>query len=169
MVTTVDARVAERLRALRVHGRRQGVHESIGTNSRLDEIHAAVLRVKLPLLDGWNDTRRRTAARYRAALGRASSGLVAPVEIAGAHHVYHHFTVRTPRRSELRARLLAEGIATAVHYPRGLHEQPAFASWARGPLIKTERAAAEVLSIPVHPWLTSAEIEKIAATLESIR
>ena len=172
MVTTTDARVAERVRVLRAHGSRQAhLHETIGCNSRLDEIHAAVLRVKLPLLDGWNDRRRATAARYRAAIAESASssnGLVAPVEIEGAHHVYHHFTVRTPRRSELQARLAAEGIGCAVYYPRALHEQPAYSRWARGRLPEAERAAAEVLALPVHPWLTEDEIETVAATLAAL-
>jgi UDP-N-acetyl-3-dehydro-alpha-D-glucosamine 3-aminotranferase len=163
LVTTTHARVAERLRALRAHGSRQAhVHESIGTNSRLDELHAAVLRVKLPHLGAWNDRRRATAARYRAAIG---GELVAPVELDGARHVYHHFTVRTPRRAELVARLDAAGISSAVYYPRAVHEQPAYARWARGPLPEAERAAAEVLSLPVHPWLTEDEIARVAAAL----
>jgi dTDP-4-amino-4,6-dideoxygalactose transaminase len=163
-VTTTDAHVAERLRALRAHGARErGVHESIGTNSRLDEIHAAVLRVKLPLLDGWNAKRRATAARYRAAI-RAGT-IVASAELDDCHHVYHQFTVRTPRRDELAARLASEGIGSAVYYPRALHEQPAYARWARGPLPEAELAAAEVLSVPVHQWLADEEIERVAATL----
>jgi dTDP-4-amino-4,6-dideoxygalactose transaminase len=124
-----------------------------------------VLRVKLPHLDGWNDKRRATAARYRAAIAKGKSGVVAPVEIEGAHHVYHHFTVRTPARAELSARLTAEGIGSAVYYPIPMHEQPAYTRWARGKLPEAERAAAEVLSLPVHPWLTEDEIERVAAAL----
>jgi dTDP-4-amino-4,6-dideoxygalactose transaminase len=166
MVTTTDARVAERLRVLRAHGSRQPyVHESIGYNSRLDEIHAAILRVKLPHLDAWNDKRRATAARYRAAI---HGGVIAPIEIEGAHHVYHHFTIRTSRRAEVMARLSAEGIGCAVYYPQALHEQPAYAKWGRGRLPEAERAAAEVLSLPVHPWLSDDEIERVAATLATI-
>ena len=165
MVSTTDPRLAERLRILRAHGSRGGyVHEAIGLNSRLDEIQATVLRVKLPHLDRWNEKRRTTAARYRSAIG---GGLVAPVEIDGAHHVYHHFTVRAPRRAELVARLEAAGIGSAVYYPRPLHEQPAYTRWARGRLPEAERAAAEVLSLPVHPWLTDDEIERVAAVLSA--
>jgi dTDP-4-amino-4,6-dideoxygalactose transaminase len=161
-VTTADPRLAERLRRLRVHGRRDEIHESIGLNSRLDELQAAVLRVKLRHLDGWNDRRRANAARYRAAIG---PGITAPAELEGGHHVYHQFTVRTPRRADLVARLDAAGIASAVYYPRALHEQPAYARWARGSLPEAESAAAEVLSVPVHPWLSEAEIERVAAAL----
>jgi dTDP-4-amino-4,6-dideoxygalactose transaminase len=164
MVTTTDERLADRVRLLRRHGSRTAhVHEAIGLNSRLDEIQAAVLRLKLRRLDEWNERRRATARRYRAA---AKGGdLIAPTEIEGAHHVYHHFTVRTPRRAELVARLEAAGIGSAIYYPHPLHEQPAYARWARGRLPEAERAAREVLSLPVHPWLTDEEIERVAAVL----
>ena len=167
MVTTTDAAVAERLRVLRAHGSRGGyVHDEVGLNSRLDEIQAAVLRIKLRHLDAWNEKRRANAARYRAAIGGGGrGGLVVPVELDGAHHVYHHFTLRSPRRAELVARLDAAGVGTAVYYPKALHEQPAFARWARGRLPEAERAAAEVLSVPVHPWLTDAEVERVATAL----
>jgi len=170
MVTTTDAAVAERLRVLRAHGSRGGyVHDEVGLNSRLDEIQAAVLRIKLRHLEAWNEKRRANAARYRAAIGSGGSGgsdgLAAPVELDGAHHVYHHFTIRSPRRAELVARLDAAGVGTATYYPKALHEQPAFARWARGPLPEAERAANEVLSVPVHPWLTDAEVERVAAAL----
>jgi dTDP-4-amino-4,6-dideoxygalactose transaminase len=163
MVTTADAELADRLRLLRTHGSRGDyVHDAIGLNSRLDELQAAVLRVKLPHLDAWNDRRRAHAARYRAAI---RGGLIAPVEVDGAHHVYHHFTVRSRARAALVARLEAAGIGSAIYYPRPLHEQPAYRRWARGPLPEAERAAAEVLSVPVHPWLREDEVERVAAAL----
>jgi dTDP-4-amino-4,6-dideoxygalactose transaminase len=163
MVTTTDAKLGERLRVLRGHGSRASyLHDEIGLNSRLDEIQAAVLRIKLRHLDAWNEKRRANAARYRAVIGR---GLVAPVEIPGAHHVYHHYTVRAGRRAETVARLETAGIGSAVYYPKALHEQPAYARWARGRLPEAEKAAAEVLSVPVHPWLTEAEVDRVAAAL----
>ena len=163
MVTTADAALAERLRELRAHGRRGAeTYATIGCNSRLDELHAAALRVKLPHLDAWNARRRATAARYRSAI---AGGIIAPVEIAGGHHVYHHFTVRTPRREDLATRFAAAGVETAIYYARPIHRQPAYARWARGPLPTAERAAAEVLSLPVHPWLEDAEVERIADVL----
>jgi dTDP-4-amino-4,6-dideoxygalactose transaminase len=164
MVTTADARVAERLRALRSHGARAAhTHESIGCNSRLDELHAAILRVKLPRLEAWNDRRRAIATTYRAALGGGS--VVAPFENPDAHHVYHQFTVRTPRRAELVARLAAAGVEHAIYYPRPVPEQPAYARWARGPVPEAARAAREVLSVPVHPWLRPDEVERVADVL----
>ena len=163
LVTTTDAGLAERVRRLRAHGRRSGdLFEEIGQNSRLDEIQAAVLRVKLPFLTKWNERRRATAARYRAALKGEGT---APLERDGAHHVYHHFTMRAPRRADLVARLNAAGIDSAVYYPRPIHEQPAYRRWARGPLPHAERAAAEALSVPVHPWLTEDEVTRVSAAL----
>jgi dTDP-4-amino-4,6-dideoxygalactose transaminase len=164
MVTTSDARLAERLRLLRSHGSRTAyVHEEIGLNSRLDDLQAAVLRVKLPHLDAWNERRRAAASRYRSAL--AGRPIVAPVELRDAHHIYHHFTVRCPDRAETAKRLDARGIASAVYYPRALHQQPAYAKYANGPLPHAERAAAEVLSVPVHPWLTEDEVLRVERAL----
>jgi dTDP-4-amino-4,6-dideoxygalactose transaminase len=169
LVTTSDARLAERLRALRAHGARAAhVHESIGCNSRLDELHAAILRVKLPRVEAWNDRRRAIAGRYRAALA-ASPAVVAPVERDGARHVYHQFTVRAARRAELVARLDSAGIDHAIYYPKPLSDQPAYSRWARGPLPQATRAAREVLSLPVHPWLTDDEVERVATALSEAR
>ncbi len=168
LVTTTDrSGIAARLRNLRAHGRTdRDVHEMIGLNSRLDEIHAAILRVKLPHLDAWNERRRQTAARYRAAI--RSPALTAPHEIEGGHHVYNQFTVRTARRDELRGHLDALGIGSAIYYPTPVHAQPAYGSWARGALPEAERAATEVLSVPVHPWLTDEEIERVADALATV-
>ena len=161
-VTTPDAALAERLRMLRTHGLRGDCHEAIGLNSRLDEIQAAVLRVKLPHLDGWNDRRRANADRYRKAI---TAGLAAPIELAGGHHVYHQFVVRTRQRDALIARLDAAGIGCAIYYPRALHEHPAYRRWAHGRLPEAEAAATEVVSIPVHQWLGDEEVDRIAAAL----
>jgi dTDP-4-amino-4,6-dideoxygalactose transaminase len=163
LVTTADPGLAARLRRLRVHGASSShVHEVVGQNSRLDEIHAAILRVKLRHLDAWNARRRSIAARYRGAI---RGELVPPREVEGAHHVHHHFTVRTARRSELQARLAAAHIDFAVYYPRPLHEQPAYARWSRGALPEAERACGEALSLPVHPWLTDDEVGRVVAVL----
>ena len=163
LVTTHDADLAKRLRSLRAHGAVEGqIYESVGDNSRLDAIHAAVLRVKLRHLDAWNARRRAIAAHYRAA---ARGDVVAPREINGAHHVYHHFTVRTSRRAALQGRLRAAGVGCAVYYARPLHQQPAYAPWKRDALPEAERASAEALSLPVHPWLTDDEVERVAAVL----
>jgi dTDP-4-amino-4,6-dideoxygalactose transaminase len=164
MVTSTTLEITERVRRLRVHGaRRPHLHEEIGTNSRLDELHAAVLRIKLRKLDGANARRRAIAAHYRSAMagGRAR----APVEQVDGENVYHHFTIRTPERAQLVARLEAAGVEHAIYYPRPLHRQPAYERWSRAPLPAAERAALEVLSLPIHPWLTDREVERVAAAL----
>jgi dTDP-4-amino-4,6-dideoxygalactose transaminase len=163
LVTTQDAAIAARLRRLRAHGRSgPEVFDEIGQNSRLDELHAAILRTKLPLLAGWNARRRAAAHVYREAAG---PGMSPPIERSGVHHVYHHFTLRSPRRSALIAQLAALGIDSAIYYQRPLHAQPAYQRWARGPLPESERAAAEVLSVPVHPWLTDEEVRRVTEAL----
>ena len=168
MVTTPDPALADRVRILRRHGSRTAhVHEAVGLNSRLDEVQAAILRVKLSYLDEWNRKRRANAARYREAL--RGSEVTAPVEIEGAHHVYHHFTVRAPKRERLMSHLDGADIASAIYYPSPLHEQPIYARWARGPLPEAERAAKEVVSVPVHPWLTDGEVARVAEALSATR
>ncbi|HTA17933.1 MAG TPA: DegT/DnrJ/EryC1/StrS family aminotransferase [Polyangia bacterium] len=167
LVTTTDPAVATRLRKLRSHGRTdRDTYETIGLNSPLDEIHAAILRVKLPHLDAWNERRRLAASRYRAAIG--SPALAAPRESEDTRHVYNQFTVRAARRDELRSHLDALGIGSAIYYPTPIHAQPAYASWARDALPVTDRAATEVLSVPVHPWLTDEEIERVADALATV-
>ena len=169
LVTTSDEKLAERVRLIRAHGSRRAYeHECIGLNSRLDEIHAAVLRVKLPHLDAWNAARRRNAKVLREAM--KGTRAVAPTELAGGTHVYHHFTIRVPDRDRAIEHLNARGIGWAIYYPRPLHEQPAFAQWSRGAgsLPSSERAAREVLSVPVGPWLTGTEIERVAEALATI-
>jgi dTDP-4-amino-4,6-dideoxygalactose transaminase len=163
MVTTTDGQLAEKLRALRVHGRRADAHELIGLNSRLDELHAAVLRVKLPHVAAWTARRRAIAARYEEPV--RAGGARAPREIDGAHHVYNQFTIRTPRRAQLAARFAASGVETAIYYPKTLPAQPAYARWARGRLPRAEHAATEVLSLPIHPWLTDDEIARVVDVL----
>jgi dTDP-4-amino-4,6-dideoxygalactose transaminase len=164
MVASTTPELAARVRRLRVHGaRRPHLHEEIGTNSRLDELHAAVLRIKLRKLDRANARRRAIAAHYRSAMAGGRAG--APVEQADGVHVYHHFTIRTPQRAQVAARLEAAGVEHAMYYARPLHRQPAYERWSRAPLPAAERAAQEVLSVPIHPWLTDDEVERVAAAL----
>ncbi len=166
MVSTSDDALAERLRLLRAHGSRQGyVHEVVGMNSRLDEIQAAVLRLKLPRLDAWNEERRRNAALYREA-GK-DSGLALPADPPRGRHVYHHFTLRTGDRDRFLQHLATHGVGHGIYYALPLHRQKAFAPWVRGDLAlpESERAAAEVVSIPVHPWLSEEEKGRVAEAL----
>src|SRR5262249_23135910 len=137
-----------------------------GRNSRLDALQAAVLRVKLPLLDAWNQARRAVAQRYAAAL--AGLPLRLPSERPGSVAVYHQYAVPAAGRAHLRQTLAEHGIGTGIHYPRPLHEQEGFRhlGYARGRLPVAERCAAEVLSLPISPFLSE---EQIAYVGEGVR
>jgi dTDP-3-amino-3,4,6-trideoxy-alpha-D-glucose transaminase len=154
-----DSAIAERVRRLR-HGGQASRYEHIdaGTNSRLDEIQAAVLRARLPRLPLWTARRRALAASYRE---RLPPGL-APVPERDAGHVYHLFPVRSPRRDALQEHLRATGIETLVHYPVSLNNQPVFTHAAAAGCPAAERAAREVLSLPLHPRLTDADVARVA-------
>jgi dTDP-4-amino-4,6-dideoxygalactose transaminase len=162
-VTTADAEVARRIGLLRAHGQeRKNVHVLYGFNSRLDELQAAVLRVKLRYLDARNQRRRDIAAYYRQRCGGLDLRL--PLEQPGEVHVYHQFVVRTPQRARLQAQLAAAGIETGIHYPVPLHRQPAWLQrYGESPALpRAERLAQEILSLPVFPDLTDAEVEHVA-------
>lgn len=159
LVAVSDADLAERIRVLREHGSRAAYHhEVLGLNSRLDEIQAAILRVKLRYLDRWTKGRREKADRYRAQF--AQRGLEAAVELPleppGYEHVYNQFVIRCSRRDELRSFLTARGIPTQIYYPSPLHLQAAFAAlgYREGRFPNAERASHEVLALPLYPELT---------------
>lgn len=169
LVTTDDPALAERVAKLRVHGGRQMYHhELVGTNSRLDALQAAVLRVKLRYLDGWAEARARNAARYREELAEVAEILLPGDGGEGARHVYNQFTVRARRRDELRRFLTDRGIGTGVYYPEPLHLQECFASLGgrAGTLPATETLCGEVLSLPIFPELGE---ERLAAVCEAVR
>ena len=136
-------------------------HEVSGANSRLDELQAAVLRVKLEQLDAWNERRRSVAARYGG--GLADTELVLPGIPADAEHVWHLFVVRTPRRDELRRALADSGVETGIHYPLAPHRQPLFADLAIDPrsLPVSERLQHEVLSLPIGPHLADDQVDHV--------
>jgi dTDP-4-amino-4,6-dideoxygalactose transaminase len=164
-ITTSDAGLAERVRMLRAHGSRERYyHESGGWCSRLDEIQAAALRIKLRHLDAWTERRRVLAARYLDALRGLPLGL--PGEAVDERAVYHVFTVRTPRRDELKKHLDREGIGTAVHYPLPLHRQPVYRDTTLT-LPESERAAADVLSLPLYAYLEDAEQDAVIASVRA--
>jgi dTDP-4-amino-4,6-dideoxygalactose transaminase len=170
LLTTDDEALAQRIARLRVHGSsRRYVHEEIGMNARLDALQAAVLRVKLRHLDAWNDARRRHAAAYDAAFARDGVDLLRPPApvAAPAQHVYHQYVirVRAARRDALRATLAAAGIGTDVYYPSGLHEQRCFADLEHDPLPETERAAREVVALPIYPELSDAQRDRVVAAV----
>jgi dTDP-4-amino-4,6-dideoxygalactose transaminase len=150
---------------LRHHGSRQtDLHERVGWNSRLDELQAAVLRVKLRRLDEFNAARRRVAQRYREKL----NGVSLPVEDRRGKHVYHQFTIRSERRDAIREALAADGIAASVFYPTPLHRQPAYAAFNNGVCLPASEAAAQtVLSLPINPLLDDAGIDRICARIHT--
>src|SRR5579885_25553 len=170
LVTAETDGLAQRLRILREHGSRERyLYESVGLNSRLDEIQAAVLRVKLKYLDRWTEQRRRRAARYRELL--AGSGVDSmvqpPAEPDGCEHVYNQFVIRCWRRDELRAFLAGRGIPAQIYYPSPLHLQPAFRNldYREGQFPNAERACREVLALPIYPELGE---DRQAAVVDAI-
>jgi dTDP-3-amino-3,4,6-trideoxy-alpha-D-glucose transaminase len=166
-VTTNDAALAERVRRLRNGGQTSRYqHAEFGVNSRLDEIQAAVLRARLPLLPAWTARRRALAARYRHAL--ADAPVVVPPECEPGH-VYHLFPIRTPARASLQAHLAERGIGTLVHYPMPLPRQAAFSSSPPAHCPVADRVAAEVCSLPLSPRLQDADIDEVAALIRAWR
>ena len=170
LVTAADDDVAERVRRLRNHGAEaRYFHREIGGNFRLDALQAAVLRVKLPHLESWNESRRANAAAYRTLFGSAglSERVVLPQEPDGFRHIYHQFVVRVPDRDRLRAHLTGRDIGTDVYYPVPFHRQACFAGMTpqerRFP--HAEAAAADVLALPIYPELTR---DQQAFVVESI-
>ena len=161
MVVTDDPDLAAQLRLLRVHGSPQRyVHVRVGRNARLDEIQAAVLRVKLRHLEGWLAARRQVAQRYRQLFREAGLEEVGlPAELPHAEHVYHQFVIRAPRRDQLREHLRSRGVDTQVYYPLPLHLQPCYVGlgYRAGDFPEAERAARETLAIPVDPLLDEAQ------------
>lgn len=176
LVTTADAQIAEHVRRLRNHGSpKRYYHEELGSNSRMDDIQAAVLRVKLPHLPAWNHQRQQNAANYDrllTAAGLSSQADSAPVRIpyrdSNAAHVFHQYVIRATRRDDLRAFLAERKIATEVYYPVPLHLQVCFnrLGYKTGDFPEAERAANEVLALPMFPELTPDEqawvVENIA-------
>ncbi|MBI4205079.1 MAG: DegT/DnrJ/EryC1/StrS family aminotransferase [Betaproteobacteria bacterium] len=169
MVVTSDDAAAERLRRLRDHGRVAAYrHAMIGYNSRLDELQAAVLRVKLGRVDEYNRRRRENARRYGERL--ADLGVAPPAEDGKGLHVYHQYTIRTAHREAVRSTLSAAGIASAVYYPVPLHRQEVYAAAnAQVKLPAAEAAADQVLSLPMYPELTEEQIDEVARVVRQAR
>jgi dTDP-4-amino-4,6-dideoxygalactose transaminase len=166
-VVTSRPELADQVRALANHGRHGGAahyeHDSIGTNSRLDALQAIVLSAKLARLDAWTDRRIALAARYRQLLSGTDlrlTGIAAP-----ARQVYHLFVVRVAARDDVRAGLARRGIQTGVHYPVPCHLQPPLRRFAHAPLPVAERAAQELLSLPMFPHLTEAQVDLVCEAL----
>jgi dTDP-4-amino-4,6-dideoxygalactose transaminase len=170
LITTTDAKIADELRLLRAHGsRKKYQYEIIGTNSRLDALHAAILRVKLPHLQGWAEKRVEHAELYKTLFQQTglSDVLTLPITPEGRTHVYNQFVVRAPHRDELRAFLDGEGIPTDVYYPSPLHVQRAFSylGYEQGSFPESEKAATAVVALPVYPELPREDQERIVSTI----
>ena len=166
-VVTNRPEVAEHVRRLRNHGSLKRSHHSMGYNSRLDDLQAAVLSVKLKQLDRWNDQRRAFAAQYDAGLKNASLKL--PYALPGCRHIYHLYVVETEKRDNLQEYLNARGITALTHYPIAIHQQEGY-PWGQsariaGSLKHAEASAARVLSLPMYPELTQ---EEVRAVIEAV-
>ena len=164
-ITTNDEKLADDLRALREHGQStRYYHPIVGYNARLDEIQAAILRIKLRHLDEWNARRQAIAARYNELF--AGTDIITPEIPAGGRHVFYCYAIRVTggRRDALRAHLTERGIGTQIHYPVPIHMQEAaqFLGYRKGDLPVTEKVAGEVLSLPMFPELTDAQIDRVA-------
>lgn len=173
MVTTDDAGLARRIRVIINHGQEEKyLHTGIGYNYRMTDIAAAIGRIQLEKLDGFNRRRQETAAYYDSHLSRV--GIACPSTNPGATHVYHQYVIRVTdefplTRDELARYLHDRGIGTAVHYPVPLHRQPAFAAIAKDARCPAaEECAATVLSLPVHPGVTDAERSFICKTIAEV-
>jgi dTDP-4-amino-4,6-dideoxygalactose transaminase len=170
LCTTNDPELAESLRVLRVHGGKpKYFHAVIGGNFRLDELQAAVLRVKLKYLDGWTEGRQRNAAYYDAAFAAAGLGakLRTPHVVAGYRHIFNQYVVRAQSRDALRARLTERSIGSEIYYPVPLHLQKCFAylNYRAGDFPESERAAGETLALPIYPELEQAQLAYVVATI----
>ncbi len=167
MVVTDSEELNRRLRSLRSHGcMKKYFSEQRGWNSRLDEIQAAILRVKLRHLDEWNSLRRAHAAQYDALL-KSVPGVIPPFVAPWGQHVFHQYTIRVRERDRIQEMLAKRSIATTVYYPTPIHRQPAYSSLhpQPGDLPESERAAREVLSLPMYPELAESQIERVADVL----
>lgn len=169
MMVTQDDALAARLLRLRTHGGvRTYFHEEVGFNSRLDALQAAVLLAKLPHLEGWSEARRANARYYDEAFADLPE-VVTPYVDPDAESIYNQYTLRCERRDDLQAHLKAAGIGSAVYYPLPLHLQPCFAylGYQAGSCPESERAAAEVLSLPVFPELTAGQRDEVVAAVRA--
>jgi dTDP-4-amino-4,6-dideoxygalactose transaminase len=170
MIVTSSSEMAARLRSLRAHGTTQHKYlsEEQGWNSRLDELQAAILRVKLRHLEKWTAARQGHAARYDRLLAPLP-GVRRPVTAPARTHVFHQYTIRLAERERVQKFLAGQGISTAVYYPVPLHLQPMYAhlGYEPGSIPQAERAALEVLSLPMFPELKTEQVERVAAAVDA--
>lgn len=167
MVVLNNPDIADAIKMLRNHGSRGGYrHECIGYNSRLDEIQAGILQVKFRKIDEYNDRRRENAHMYNRLL---ADSVVCPVEQPGAFHVYHQYTIRSPRRDHIQQKLKEQGIPSVVYYPIPLHLQKAmeYLGHCEGSFPVAELVSNEVLSLPMYPELEAADIHSVADAIRA--
>ena len=168
MIILNNSKVAETIRELRNHGSRGSYrHKRVGFNSRLDEIQAGILLVKLMRIDEYNRKRRQNAAIYNNLL---SDKVRCPAEKEGAYHVFHQYTILSPKRDEIQQRLKENGISSVIYYPLPLHLQRAlkFLGYRRGDFPVAEKAAREVLSLPIYPELEESTVVRIAKIIRNV-
>jgi dTDP-4-amino-4,6-dideoxygalactose transaminase len=170
LCTTNDPELAERMRVLRVHGGKpKYFHALIGGNFRIDELQAAVLRVKLKYLDGWTEGRQRNAAYYDSAFAAAglTPKLRTPRALAGYRHIFNQYIVRVEKRDSLKERLAERSIGSEIYYPVPLHLQECFAylGYRAGDFPHSERAAKETLALPIYPELEEPQLAHVVATI----
>jgi perosamine synthetase len=167
MLTTADPELAERMRLLREHGMRVRYHhEVLGYNFRMTDVHAAIGLAQLPKLAAYNARRRAIAARYDAEL----AGVITPAVRPGVTHVYHQYTIRVQRRDEFVERMREHGVGTGVYYPIPVHRQKPLLALGYGDqeFPVSERLAADVVSIPVHPSLTDGEVTRVVEAVNAV-
>ncbi|MEQ8762438.1 MAG: DegT/DnrJ/EryC1/StrS family aminotransferase [Planctomycetota bacterium] len=173
LITTNDADRAASVRSLRVHGESSRYHhQTVGVNARIDALQAALLEVKLRHLPAWNEARRKNAARYAQLFQEAglTEDITLPEGDGEGHQVFHQYVIRATRRDELKAHLTASGIGCAVYYPVPLHVQPCFAplGYRAGQLPIAEKAAAEVLALPIYPELGEERQDRVVSVIREL-
>ncbi len=161
MISTADNKLAETLKLLRNHGSPiRYEHTIVGYNSRLDELQAEILRIKLKRIDKYNQQRHTNACKYTKAL--TELGITTPNESPDSTHVYHQYTIQDSRRDKIHAALSEQNIASAIYYPKGLHQQVAFTNnEPEASLPITEKVSSNCLSLPMYPELSSEQIERV--------
>lgn len=167
MITTSDDELARKVRLLRDHGSEtRYYHDELGWNARLDELQAAVLRIKLPHLDEWNKKRRQMASLYNQLLSDAD--VLTPFEAPDRRHIYHLYVIRTKQRDALRSFLNDQGIGTGIHYPVPIHMQKAFKflGYNSGDFPVTEAITADILSLPMYAELTEQQVESVTNAIK---
>ncbi len=167
LVSTNDDAVNDRIKGLRIHGGKiQYHHQEVGLNARLDAIQAAIVSIKLPLLDKWTQGRRKNANTYNE-LFKDNKNIITPVEKPNRYHIYNQYVIRVPNRDALKAHLEEKGIGCAVYYPLSLHQQPCFADlgYRTGDFPESEKAADSTIALPIFSELTEEQIEYVAETV----